>query len=125
MKKAMYILISLVLLIGVESCTPKSVIENVGFDTDLTEESRGITIIHISQWDDAIKLQGEVFLDEGTLELEFLNPDGELVYTINASASEEISVDEIYPAEVGFWKLRYSSPDAKGYLRMHMTKSNY
>jgi hypothetical protein len=114
-----------VLIVGIESCAPKYEIEKIGFDTDLTEEGRGVTLIHISQWDDAIKLQGEVFVEEGSLELELLNPDGELVYTVNTTAPQEINVDEIYPAEAGFWKLRFSSPNAQGYLRMHMTKFKY
>lgn len=112
------ILIS-ILTLSLSSCE-KYRLKRVGFDGNFEEPSKGITILDVSRNANTLYLDGFVEVETGTVDVELRDPDGNLKYekTIHADSTQQIF--EQFQAEKGYWKLRYTSNDATGYIRLHM-----
>jgi hypothetical protein len=117
-KSGISILIVMLMLMSV-ACTPKA-LPVIGFDTDLREESRGLTMMHVGGTAGSVKLHGEIHLSSGSMKLEFVNPEGDVMYNRCIQSPSHIYVDEIEPCIRGLWKLRYTCTDGEGYINLHM-----
>lgn len=113
------ILIISIITLSLSSCE-KYRLTRVGFDGNFEEPSKGLTILDVSRNATTLFLDGFVEVETGTVDVELLDPDGSLRFekTIHADSTHQIF--EQFQAKKGYWKLRYKSNDATGYIRLHM-----
>ncbi|HKK68129.1 MAG TPA: hypothetical protein VJ946_07940 [Bacteroidales bacterium] len=119
MKKSRIILLLFTAILFAVACTPKE-FPVIGFDTDLSEEDRGITMMHVGSNTGSVTLHGEIYLSGGKMNLEFESPDGQIVYNKVVEGPARIYVNEITPSMRGLYKLRYTCKNGEGYINLKM-----
>lgn len=113
-------LFNLVLVVLLFLCYCESETYNrYGFDCTFEQNSTGITLMGVNSKAGTIILQGEVYMDKGEIKVEFLNPDGYIVYTQNFFAPGNYFINETFKATHGTWKLRYTSIAGTGTIDLH------
>jgi|GEM_PF-2713484 hypothetical protein len=90
-----------------------------GFDSDFGKDSSGLTMMSISSNVSSIILSGGVFMDSGEMKVEFIDPNGFIVYSRNYFAPGNYSVNETFKVSRGIWKLRYTSLKGIGRIDLH------
>jgi len=90
-----------------------------GFDCDFGRNSTGLTMMSIGSSVASITLSGTIYMDSGELMVQFIDPDGFIVYTHNYFSPGNYFVDETFKATRGIWKLRYTSLEGKGSIDLH------
>jgi hypothetical protein len=114
----------LVALIGISliltsSCERHPAIR-FGFDSQFDKNSNGLSIMAVNKAASSVYLYGNIEIDEGEIEVELLDPDGFVVYTIELHNQENLQVNKAFTALPGFWKLKYKSYDGKGNINLHL-----
>jgi len=118
MKK--YILILLAAgLVFLSSCEKHSYV-SFGFKSDITKNSTGLDVFHVSRYVDNIYMVGSVRLTEGSVVVQLIDPDGEFVHLDTVRAPETVTVNRYYNSKNGYWKLRYESIEAVGEIDLHV-----
>jgi hypothetical protein len=90
-----------------------------GFDSDFGQNSTGLTMMSIGSNVASIRLSGNIFMDTGEMKVEFVDPDGHIVYTQNFFAPGNYFINETFKAIRGTWKLRYTSIEGTGSIDLH------
>ena len=91
-----------------------------GFDSQFDKNSNGLSIMAVNRTASLVYLYGNVEINEGEIEVELLDPDGLVVYTIELHNQENLQVNKAFTALPGFWKLKYKSYDGKGNMNLHL-----
>ena len=112
---------SVTLIMLVWSSCDKENINRCGFDADFGVHSSGLTMMSVNSNAISIRLQGSVFMHSGEMKLEFINPEGYIVYTQNFCAPGNFFINETCKASHGIWKLRYTSIEGTGSIELHAT----
>ena len=107
-----------VILLFLSSCETET-FNRYGFDCTFEKNSTGLTLMGVNRNASTITLNGEVFMDTGEMKVEFVDPDGYIVYTRNFFAPGNYFVTETFKASQGIWKLRYTSIDGTGSIDLH------
>lgn len=105
------LLVTLIVLLA--SCEKEPLI-NLGFDTQIERNSRGVLIANVSRDVNSIYLTGYVSLLSGEVHLSLLNSGGFAVYSKTIIAPVELQISEMYQAMPGYWKLKYTSKEGVG-----------
>ncbi|MFO7656731.1 MAG: hypothetical protein R6W78_06655 [Bacteroidales bacterium] len=111
-----------VISIALMASCEKDSYNRYGFDSDFGTNSSGLTMMSIGSNVSSIRLSGNIFMDSGEMKVEFINPDGFIIYSRNFFAPGNYSVNETFKASRGIWKLRYTSLEGTGSIDLH---SNY
>lgn len=118
MKK--YILICIVIgLVFLNSCEKHSYV-SFGFKSEITKNSTGLDVFHVSRYVDDIYMVGSVQLSEGSVVVQLIDPDGDFAHLDTVRAPESFSVNRYYNSKSGYWKLKYESIDAVGEIDLHV-----
>lgn len=91
-----------------------------GFDSQFDKNSTGLSIMAVNNAASSVYLYGTVEIEQGEIEVELLDPDGLVVYTIKLHNQENLQVNRTFTALPGFWKLKYKSYDGKGNINLHL-----
>lgn len=91
-----------------------------GFDTDFSKNSKGLTIMHVNKNVSVIKLSGGTVISEGELIVELIDPAGTTAFIGHYTSSGYVVVNEWFNAIAGNWKLKYTSINGTGSLKMHL-----
>ena len=102
------------------SACRKESINRFGFDTLFNKSSQGLTIMRVDKNNAQIKLTGEVVVNEGGILIELIDPTGETAYFGHFLAPNVLNVNELFNALPGNWKLKYSSVNGMGSLKLHL-----
>lgn len=116
--KKFRVIICLLLFVQLSSCEKHS-FTRFGFDSPITEDSKGLVIMSVSESATQVLLNGQISLLEGVLELNLLNSDGVIVFSKTLEAPIEIDIDESFKALPGYWKLKYTSLGGRGDIDLH------
>jgi hypothetical protein len=109
----------ILLTLSVFSSCEKDQYNSYGFESDFGQNSSGLTIMSISSQVSSIRLNGDIFMDSGEMKVEFIDPDGFIVYSRNFFAPGNYFVNETFKASHGMWKLRYTSLEGTGSIDLH------
>lgn len=109
----------ILLIFACVTCQKEPVIR-FGFDTDIGENSRGLSIMFVDRTSRIVSLKGEIVVMEGQIQVELISPRGEAVFTSLLRAPENLYVNESFPAVPGNWKLRYQSIEGAGLITLHL-----
>jgi hypothetical protein len=107
--------ISIALLASCE----KDLYNRYGFDSDFGKNSSGLTMMSTGSNAIFIRLSGSIFMDTGEMKVEFIDPNGYIIYNRNFFAPGNYSLNETFKATAGVWKLRYTSLEGSGHIDMH------
>ncbi len=121
--KSSFKYVSILILFLMLSCQKESIIR-FGFDTDFGRNSHGLSIMHVGKQVKRISLEGELFVSEGGVLLELINPNRETVFTIQPQSPENLYLDESFQAVSGNWKLKYRSIEGSGTITLHLNAVN-
>lgn len=91
-----------------------------GFDSQFDKNSTGLSIMAVNNAASSVYLYGTVEIEQGEIEVELLDPDGLVVYTIKLHNQENLQVNRTFTALPGFWKLKYKSYDGIGNINLHL-----
>lgn len=105
----------------ITSCEQEPVI-SYGFNSPITENSRGLAVADISKTIDLIYLNGYIHLIEGEVEVSLVNPKGATLYTRRVVAPAEFIINETFNASPGYWKLKYNSIEGVGNIDLHINR---
>lgn len=117
------ILVAVLMLLLTCSCQKEPIIR-FGFDCDFGKNSQGLTIMNVGSSAKSITLKGEVIVNEGEVLVELINPTGEAVFSNLVASPKTLHVDELFPAISGNWKLKYSSLEGNGSIKLHLNLVN-
>jgi hypothetical protein len=109
----------LILSFAMLSSCVKEVYNRYGFDSDFEKNSSGLTMMSIGSKVASIRLSGNVYMDSGQLSVEFIDPDGYIVYTQNFFSPGSYYITETFKASHGIWRLRYTSLEGCGSIDLH------
>lgn len=90
-----------------------------GFDSDFGKDSSGLTLMSISSKVSSIALSGNIIMGSGEMKVEFIDPDGFIVYSRDFFAPGNYFVNETFKASHGIWRLRYTSMEGTGSIDLH------
>ncbi len=90
-----------------------------GFDSAFGQNSSGLTMMSVGSNVMYIRLNGDVFMDTGEIKVEFIDPNGYMVYSQNFFAPGNYFIDETFKASRGIWKLNYTSLQGSGSIDLH------
>lgn len=105
----------------ITSCEQEPVI-SYGFNSPITENSRGLAVADISKTIDLIYLNGYIRLNEGEVELSLTNPKGATLFTRKVTGPGELIINETFTASPGYWKLKYNSIEGIGNIDLHINR---
>jgi hypothetical protein len=91
-----------------------------GFDSQFDKNSNGLSIMVVNRAASSVYLYGNVEIKEGEIEVELVDPDGLVVYSIKLHNQENLQLNKTFTALPGFWKLKYKSCDGKGNINLHL-----
>src|SRR6056297_3909021 len=100
---------SLIAILVLTSSCQKEPINRFGFDADFEKNSRGLTIMNVTNSAETITLTGEVFVTEGEILVELIDPSGKTAFSCNIIFPQILHVNESFEAISGNWKLKYMS----------------
>jgi len=120
MKKIGFWLLTIFVIV-LASCEKEGYV-NLGFDSLIEENSKGLVIAHISDADEQFYLNGVIQLQKGELDVYLVNPDGLIVYSKTIASPEKLEINQGFDAQSGYWKLRYVSRDGLGEINLHLYK---
>lgn len=109
----------IMLTLSVFSSCEKEHYNSYGFESDFGANSSGLTIMSISSQVSSIRLSGDIFMDSGEMKVDFIDPDGFIVYSRNFFAPGNYFINETFKATHGMWKLRYTSLEGTGSIDLH------
>lgn len=118
MKKFIFIFI-VIGLVFLSSCEKHSYV-SFGFKSEITKNSTGLDVFHVSSYVDNIYMVGSVQLSEGSVVVKLIDPNGEFVHLDTVKAPESFNVNRYYNSKSGYWKLEYESIDAVGEIDLHV-----
>lgn len=116
-KYTRYIFVSIILL-SVISCE-KHPFDRFGFDSPFNTNSKALVLMHVDNSYDVIYLEGEINLERGGVEVQFINPANDTVYFSLFESTGVIQINQVIPAMKGVWKLKYSSISGIGSIDLH------
>lgn len=90
-----------------------------GFDSEFGKNSFGLTIMSINRQVSSIRLSGDILMGSGEMKVEFIDPDGFIVYSRDFFAPGNYFVNETFKASHGIWRLRYTSLEGTGSIDLH------
>lgn len=90
-----------------------------GFDSDFGKNSSGLTLMSTGSNTAFIRLSGNIFMDTGEMKVEFIDPNGYIIYNRNFFAPGSYFVNETFKATRGIWKIRYASLEGTGSIDLH------
>lgn len=117
------ILVAVLMLLLTCSCQKEPIIR-FGFDCDFGKNSQGLTIMNVGSSAKSITLKGEVFVNEGEVLVELINPTGETIFSNHFISPKSFNVNETFTAITGKWKLKYKSIEGNGSLTLHLNTNN-
>jgi len=91
-----------------------------GFSCPVDNHSKGLTVMAVDSRAESVFLEGIISVQSGALEIFLYNPQGEVVYTNCIIAPDQLNIREVFPAQPGFWKLKYISTQGIGSLDLQM-----
>jgi len=92
----------------------------VGFNSAIEHNSTGTTILHVDTDLNSIVLKGDIFLKEGSLYVELINSENDIVYSRTFENSGQHIISEKFNSGIGFWKLKYKSINGNGEIVLKM-----
>lgn len=95
-----------------------------GFDSEFSKDSHGLTIMSVNNSYQTVSLDGKVYINEGEIQVELINPEGVKEYSAQILGPKTIDISEAYTGIKGYWKLKYQSVNGTGSIDLHMNTSN-
>ncbi len=114
-------LMATIIAIGIflfTSCEKDS-FNSIGFNSDFEESSSGLTMIGVGSKETFIRLSGSLFIVTGEIKVELIDQDGFIIYSRNFFAPNNYTINELFKASRGVWKLRYTSLEGSGSIDLH------
>ena len=108
------------LLVLLTSSCEKDQPVSYGFSCPVDNHSKGLTVMAVNSHTESVFLEGIISVQSGALEIFLYNPQGEVVYTNCIIAPDQLNIREVFPAQPGFWKLKYISTQGIGSLDLQM-----
>lgn len=118
MKRLYIYLLGTLLLLVAFSCVDEP-FQRFGFDSPFEKHSDGLVLMYVGSTTKSIYLEGSISIETGDLEVGFLNPENEIVYSANITNKGTINIDEIITPSSGIWKLKYQSKNGTGTIDLH------
>lgn len=115
------IITTIVLGIFTISSCKKADFSKIGFQSQFEKNSSGTCLMRAHADAGGIILEGKIRVDEGDILTELIQPDGKVVYSVRHFAPAVLTVDTVFDAKSGIWKLKYKSNEAKGHINLHMS----
>ncbi len=119
MKKILYLLIVLFVPVFLSSCYDFPM-NRLGFHSAFDNDSNGVTIARVDRFTDYIYLEGTVKIEQGEVEIELVDPAGEIVYRNCLNSTGKTHIYQMFHASRGFWKLKYKSKNGTGIIDLHV-----
>lgn len=110
------------LLVLLTSSCEKDQPVSYGFSCPVDNHSKGLTVMAVDSRAESVFLEGIISVHSGALEIFLYNPQGEVVYTNCIIAPDQLNIMEVFPAQPGFWKLKYISSGGIGSMDLQMKK---
>lgn len=114
------VLKSILPILLVASSCQKEPFVRFGFDTDFEKNSTGLSIMHVGSRTNMVSLSGEVFVVEGEILIELIDPSGDIVYSSHVVSPCILHVDESFRTIPGNWYLKYRSIKGEGTIILHL-----
>jgi hypothetical protein len=108
-----------ILLLWVGFSCEKEFFPRIGFDSTFSKNSKGLVLIHVDEKWDSIFLAGEIYVEEGEVGIDLINPGNETVYTCHFESKGNYQISNVFPAGKGVWKLKYISKNGVGTIDLH------
>lgn len=102
----------------------KDPIMRFGFDCDFGKKSQGLIIMNVGNDVQTLNLSGNIFIAEGDILVELINPIGETAFSSQKTSPGTFHIDESFHAIKGKWKLKYRSMDGEGSILLHLIITN-
>jgi len=118
MKTKYLIFISAFMLI-ISACEKKLDL-NFGFNSEIKKDSHGLVVMDVTRNTNSVYLFGKITLDEGSVRLELVRPEGTNAYAKTFEAPAIIDINEVFPSESGYWSLKYRSENGKGNINLYI-----
>lgn len=117
--KYLFITVMMLVFTGISCLTVYEQPSRFGFDSTFAEKSTGLVIMQVGYIPKFIYLEGEINVQSGSISMELVNPENEIVHRISYNTEGKLVINEKIPAEFGIWKLRYASANGKGAINVH------
>jgi hypothetical protein len=112
--------IATAILLIVSSSCQKEELSRVGFNSEFSSGSSGVTLMAVNGNASNLLLTGNISLDAGEVTVEVKSPDGQVVFQTVFTEPGRCTLDETIPAMKGTWTLRYRSNLGNGHIRLHL-----
>lgn len=91
-----------------------------GFNTEFHDYSKEFILMDVNNDNAVIQLKGNVELYNGSIEIEVIQPDGTAVFEKIMDNKSKLELEKVFPAQRGYWKLKYQSSNGKGFINLHL-----
>lgn len=93
-----------------------------GFESEIHAYSKELVLMKTNDEISNIHLNGSVELSCGNVEITLIQPNDEIVFYKSISGNVQLELNEIFPAQKGYWKLKYESNEGKGFINLHLNQ---
>ncbi len=115
-KSSLFIILILILLCSCE----KNPMIRYGFDSRFNKDSRGLSVMAVTNNSGLITLMGTVKIDSGELIIELTDPDGISVFNMHSFSPDCFDIIKTFRTKKGYWKLQYTSIQGVGVIYLHL-----
>lgn len=100
----------------------KDQLQHIGFNSTFDQQSTGLSIMHLKQDVAFVRLEGTIRIDEGSVRIELLNPDGNAIFSTVLQAPDEVYINRNFGATKGYWHFKYQSLGGRGKINLHLNQ---
>lgn len=93
---------------------------NYGFKSEIHEYSKEFILMKVKDQSTDIQLHGSIELHCGSVEIKVVSPEGNTIFKYRLTDRTQIELNETFPAQKGYWKLKYESDEGRGFINLQM-----